>query len=76
MLLNLRLLACSLCKRSSHSNSPNPTLNPRCMRGQAALAYDLAALKFRGPDAATNYDTANYVQELLQFNDVRAPGPS
>ena len=40
---------------------------------QAALAYDLAALKFRGPDAATNYDTANYVQELLQFNDVRAP---
>ena len=59
------------CIRRLHS-SPE-ALNPRCLGGQAALAYDLAALKFRGPDAATNYDTANYVQELLQFNDVRAP---
>ena len=49
-------------------------LSDRVVPKQAALAYDLAALKFRGPDAATNYDTANYVQELLQFNDVRA-GP-
>jgi hypothetical protein len=37
---------------------------------QAALAYDLAALKFRGPDAQINFDISNYQQELLHFNDV------
>lgn len=37
---------------------------------QAALAYDLAALKFRGPDAHINFDISNYEQELLHFNDV------
>lgn len=37
---------------------------------QAALAYDLAALKFRGPDAQINFDISNYEQELLHFNDV------
>lgn len=42
---------------------------------QAALAYDLAALKFRGADAQTNYDVSNYAQELEQLNDVRVPFP-
>ncbi|CAK0755336.1 hypothetical protein CVIRNUC_002367 [Coccomyxa viridis] len=37
---------------------------------QAALAYDLAALKFRGLDAQTNYDKSTYEQEMLQFNEV------
>jgi len=37
---------------------------------QAALAYDLAALKFRGPDAQINFDISNYEQELLHFNDA------
>ena len=37
---------------------------------QAALAYDLAALKFRGVDAQTNYDKSTYEQEMLQFNEV------
>ena len=37
---------------------------------QAALAYDLAALKFRGIDAQTNYDKSTYEQEMLQFNEV------
>ena len=37
---------------------------------QAALAYDLAALKFRGVDALTNYDKSTYEQEMLQFNEV------
>ena len=39
---------------------------------QAALAYDLAALKFRGIDAQTNYDKSTYEQEMLQFNEVSA----
>jgi len=38
---------------------------------QAALAYDLAALKFRGIDAQTNYDKSTYELEMLQFNEVR-----
>ena len=38
---------------------------------QAALAYDLAALKFRGIDAQTNYEKSTYEQEMLQFNEVR-----
>ena len=38
---------------------------------QAALAYDLAALKFRGVGAVTNFDIANYAQELEQFDAVR-----
>ncbi|CAL5227388.1 g10341 [Coccomyxa viridis] len=37
---------------------------------QAALAYDLAALKFRGTDAQTNYDKCTYEQEMLQFDEV------
>ena len=39
---------------------------------QAALAYDLAALKFRGLDAQTNYDKSTYEQEMLQFNQVHS----
>jgi hypothetical protein len=38
---------------------------------QAALAYDLAALKFRGPEAHINFDISNYKKELLTFNEVR-----
>lgn len=37
---------------------------------QAALAYDLAALKFRGADAQTNYDKSTYEQEMLHFDEV------
>ncbi len=40
---------------------------------QAALAYDLAALKFRGTDAQTNYDKSTYEQEMLQFDEVLLP---
>ena len=41
---------------------------------QAALAYDLAALKFRGLDAQTNYDKSTYEQEMLQCNEVHTLG--
>lgn len=37
---------------------------------QAALAYDIAAIKFRAHDANTNYSISNYEQELLHFNEV------
>ncbi|KAK9810015.1 hypothetical protein WJX72_003347 [[Myrmecia] bisecta] len=37
---------------------------------QAALAYDVAAIKFRTRDANTNYDISNYEQELAHFNEV------
>lgn len=37
---------------------------------QAALAYDIAAIKFRAHDANTNYNISNYEQELLHFNEV------
>ena len=40
---------------------------------QAALAYDLAALKFRGTDAQTNYDKSTYEQEMLHFDEVPLP---
>ena len=42
---------------------------------QAALAYDIAACKFRGADATTNFDPANYAQELAAFDNVRIPIP-
>ena len=38
---------------------------------QAALAYDLAAVKFRGRSAATNYDTSAFERELAQLDEVR-----
>ena len=37
---------------------------------QAALAYDIAAIKFRAHDATTNYSIENYEQELLHFEEV------
>lgn len=37
---------------------------------QAALAYDIAAIKFRVHDANTNYPISNYEQELLHFDEV------
>ena len=37
---------------------------------QAALAYDIAAIKFRAHDANTNYNISNYQQELLHFDEV------
>lgn len=37
---------------------------------QAALAYDIAAIKFRAHDANTNYPISNYEQELLHFDEV------
>ena len=38
---------------------------------QAALAYDLAAVKFRGRGAATNYDISAFERELAQLDEVR-----
>ena len=35
---------------------------------QAALAYDLAATRFRGEDANTNFDSRRYVGELHEQN--------
>ena len=37
---------------------------------QAALAYDIAAIKFRAHDANTNYNINNYEQVLLHFDEV------
>ena len=39
---------------------------------QAALAYDIAAIKFRSHDANTNYNISNYEQELLHFDEVNS----
>ncbi len=41
---------------------------------QAALAYDIAAIKFRAHDANTNYNISNYEQELLHFDEVGIVG--
>ena len=38
---------------------------------QAGLAYDLAALKFRGDDATLNFARGNYASELLDFYKVK-----
>jgi AP2-like factor (euAP2 lineage) len=37
---------------------------------QAALAYDVAAVKCRGDDAATNFDMENYRQELAALDAI------
>ena len=37
---------------------------------QAALAYDLAAIKCRGEDAQTNYAIAKYEEELKHMEEV------
>ncbi len=42
------------------------------MRAQAALAYDLAAVKFRGRGAATNFDTSAFDAELAQLDEARS----
>lgn len=42
---------------------------------QAALAYDLAAVKCRGPDAPTNFPIDNYRAELENIDSVRSSTP-
>ena len=40
---------------------------------QAALAYDLAAIKCRGEDAQTNYAISKYEEELKHMEEVLCP---
>lgn len=40
---------------------------------QAALAYDLAAIKCRGEDAQTNFSIHKYSEELKHVDEVRTP---
>ena len=40
---------------------------------QAALAYDLAAIKCRGEDAQTNYAISKYEEELKHMEEVLSP---
>ena len=40
---------------------------------QAALAYDIAAIRYRGAEAHTNYALSNYALELKHLPEVPAP---
>ena len=40
---------------------------------QAALAYDLAAIKCRGEEAQTNFPLDKYAQELRHVDEARVP---
>ena len=42
---------------------------------QAALAYDLAAVRFRGEDAATNFPAAGYAAELAARRTATGKAP-
>ena len=46
------------------------------MEEQAALAYDLAAIKFRGIEATTNFDTDTFAGELEMVDMVRGAVPA
>ena len=41
---------------------------------EAALAYDIACVRFRGGNAQTNFDIAGYSFEMEHLEDVRAFG--
>lgn len=43
---------------------------------QAALAFDLAAIKFRGREAHTNFSISNYEQELQRLEDITRCAPT
>jgi hypothetical protein len=56
----------------------SPALCPQVYLGgydteeQAALAYDIAAIKCRGTGAITNFNVSNYQQDLAHLGEVRA----
>ena len=58
--------------------SPFLLLSPQIYLGgytteeQAALAFDIAAIKFRGAAAVTNFDISNYKEELESLGEVSA----
>ncbi len=60
---------CSEQQGAAHSWSRQA---PVRVRAQAALAYDLAAVKFRGRGAATNFDTSAFDAELAQLDEARS----
>ncbi|KAF5195379.1 Ap2-like ethylene-responsive transcription factor crl5 [Thalictrum thalictroides] len=46
-------------------------LGTYCTQEEAAIAYDLAAIEYRGANAVTNFDIGNYVRK----QDVKSPPP-
>ncbi|KAK4410851.1 Ethylene-responsive transcription factor WRI1 [Sesamum angolense] len=39
----------------------------KCTQEEAAAAYDMAAIEFRGPNAVTNFDISNYTNKLKKI---------
>lgn len=60
------------CQTEMSSLSQMPCTGGFDTEKEAALAYDIACVRFRGGNAQTNFDIAGYSFEMEHLDDVSA----